>query len=205
MTLPSFCYIMDIIKLLIMRGAKMRYVKLLIMLILLSIAAVGNCQNLQKAGETDVGTLYVDVDSVQSLSKSGQLYLAVFAEEQYTDAEFLKSLREEESLQNAVSAMYLYLFNNNGTEYTVAAHYIIDKDGNVCLDMGGETAVQQTKGNKEMLNVYTKALDALNKKVQQNKWLHNKSLLKNLWSTQNLREHCLLRLSACAGAYRKNL
>lgn len=155
-----------------MRGVKMRYVKLILLLIMLSIAAVGNCQNLQKAGETDVGTLYVDVDSVQSLSKSGQLYLAVFAEEQYTDAEFLKSLREEESLQNAVSAMYLYLFNSNGTEYTKAAHYIIDKDGKVCLDMGGETAVQQTKGKKEMLNVYTKALDALNKKAQQNKWLH---------------------------------
>ena len=155
-----------------MRGAKMRYVKLLIMLILLSIAAVGNCQNLQKAGETDVGTLYVDVDSVQSLSKDGQLYLAVFAEEQYTDADFLNLLHEDESLQTAVGAMYLYLFNSNGTEYTKAAHYIIDKDGKVCLDMGGEAAVQQTKGNKEMLNVYTKALDALNKKVQQNKWLH---------------------------------
>ena len=142
------------------------------MLILLSIAAVGNCQNLQKAGETDVGTLYVDVDSVQSLSKSGQLYLAVFAEEQYTDADFLNLLHEDESLQNAVGAMYLYLFNSNGTEYTKAAHYIIDKDNKVCLDMGGEAAVQQTKGSKEMLNVYTKALDALNKKVQQNKWLH---------------------------------
>ena len=141
-------------------------------MILLSIAAVGNCQNLQKAGETDVGVLYVDVDSVQSLSKSGQLYLAVFAEEQYTDADFLNLLHEDESLQNAVGAMYLYLFNSNGTEYTKAAHYIIDKDGKVCLDMGGETAVQQTKGSKEMLNVYTKALDALNKKVQQNKWLH---------------------------------
>lgn len=154
-----------------MRGVKMRYVKLILLLIMLSIAAVGNCQSLQKAGETDVGTLYVDVDSVQSLSKSGQLYLAVFAEEQFTDAEFLKSLREDESLQNAVSAMYLYLFNNNGTEYTVAAHYIIDRDGKVCLDMGGETALQQTKGKKEMLNVYTKALDALNKKAQQSKWL----------------------------------
>lgn len=149
----------------------MRYIKLILLLIMLSIAAVGNCQNLQKAGETDVGTLYVDIDSVQSLSKSGHLYLAVFAEEQFTDAEFLKSLREEESLQNAVSAMYLYLFNNNGTEYTVAAHYIIDRDGKVCLDMGGETALQQTKGKKEMLNVYTKALDALNKKAQQSKWL----------------------------------
>ncbi|WP_456105717.1 hypothetical protein [Phascolarctobacterium succinatutens] len=149
----------------------MRYIKLLIMLILLSIAAVGNCQNLQKAGETDVGVLYVDVDSAQSLSKDGQLYLAVFAEEQYTDADFLNLLHEDESLQNAVGAMYLYLFNSNGTEYTKAAHYIIDKDGKVCLDMGGETAVQQTKGNKEMLNVYTKALDALNKKAQQSKWL----------------------------------
>lgn len=132
----------------------MRYIKLLIMLILLSIAAVGNCQNLQKAGETDVGVLYVDVDSAQSLSKDGQLYLAVFAEEQYTDADFLNLLHEDESLQNAVGAMYLYLFNSNGTEYTKAAHYIIDKDGKVCLDMGGEAAVQQTKGNKEMLNVY---------------------------------------------------
>ena len=150
----------------------MRYVKLILLLIMLSIAVVGNCQNLQKAGETDVGTLYVDVDSAQSLSKSGQLYLAVFAEEQYTDADFLNLLHEDESLQNAVGAMYLYLFNSNGTEYTKAAHYIIDKDGKVCLDMGGETAVQQTNGNKEMLNVYTKALDALNKKVQQNKWLH---------------------------------
>lgn len=150
----------------------MRYIKLLIMLILLSIAAVGNCQNLQKAGETDVGVLYVDVDSAQSLSKDGQLYLAVFAEEQYTDADFLNLLHEDESLQNAVGAMYLYLFNSNGTEYTKAAHYIIDKDNKVCLDMGGETAVQQTNGNKEILNVYTKALDALNKKVQQNKWLH---------------------------------
>ena len=150
----------------------MRYIKLLIMLILLSIAAVGNCQNLQKAGETDVGVLYVDVDSAQSLSKDGQLYLAVFAEEQYTDVDFLNLLHEDESLQNAVGAMYLYLFNSNGTEYTKAAHYIIDKDNKVCLDMGGEAAVQQTKGNKEMLNVYTKALDALNKKVQQNKWLH---------------------------------
>lgn len=149
----------------------MRYIKLLIMLILLSIAAVGNCQNLQKAGETDVGVLYVDVDSAQSLSKDGQLYLAVFAEEQYTDADFLNLLHEDESLQNAVGAMYLYLFNSNGTEYTKAAHYIIDKDGKVCLDMGGETAVQQTKGSKEMLNVYTKALDALNKKAQQSKWL----------------------------------
>lgn len=149
----------------------MRYIKLLIMLILLSIAAVGNCQNLQKAGETDVGVLYVDVDSAQSLSKDGQLYLAVFAEEQYTDADFLNLLHEDESLQNAVGAMYLYLFNSNGTEYTKAAHYIIDKDGKVCLDMGGETAVQQTKGKKEMLNVYTKALDALNKKAQQSKWL----------------------------------
>jgi len=127
---------------------------------------------LQKAGETDVGVLYVDVDSAQSLSKDGQLYLAVFAEEQYTDADFLNLLHEDESLQNAVGAMYLYLFNSNGTEYTKAAHYIIDKDNKVCLDMGGETAVQQTKGSKEMLNVYTKALDALNKKVQQNKWLH---------------------------------
>ena len=150
----------------------MRYVKLILLLIMLSIAAVGNCQNLQKAGETDVGVLYVDVDSAQSLSKSGQLYLAVFAEEQYTDADFLNLLHEDESLQNAVGAMYLYLFNSNGTEYTKAAHYIIDKDNKVCLDMGGETAVQQTKGSKEMLNVYTKALDALNKKVQQNKWLH---------------------------------
>ncbi len=149
----------------------MRYIKLFILLLLLGVAATGSCQNLQRAGATDVGVLYVDTDTAQSLSKNGQLYLAVFAEEQFTDAEFLQSLHEDESLREAAGAMYLYLFDSKGTECTVAAHYIIDKAGNVCLDMGGEGTAQPTAGRQELLVAYTKAVDALQSKSQKNRWL----------------------------------
>ncbi len=149
----------------------MRYIKLFVLLLLLGVAATGSCQNLQRAGATDVGVLYVDTDTAQSLSKNGQLYLAVFAEEQFTDAEFLQSLHDDESLREAAGAMYLYLFDSKGTEYTVAAHYIIDKAGNVCLDMGGESVAQSTAGKQEMLAVYTKAVDALQSQSQKNRWL----------------------------------
>ena len=139
-------------------------------------ATFGRCRHRQlpkpaKGRRDRRGVLYVDTDTAQSLSKNGQLYLAVFAEEQFTDAEFLQSLREDESLREAAGAMYLYLFDSKGTEYTVAAHYIIDKAGNVCLDMGGESVVQSTAGKQEMLAVYAKAVDALQSKSQKNRWL----------------------------------
>lgn len=152
----------------------MRYLKLMIFLLLLCLPSAAFCQNLQKAGATDVGILYVDIDSVQSVSRGGQLYLAVFAEEKYTDADYLKSLREEELLAQAASAMYLYLFNQKGTEYTVAARYILDSSGRVCADLGADVQLQQVAGNETMFNAYTKALDGLNAKSRQSKWLHKK-------------------------------
>lgn len=56
-------------------------------------------QNMQQAGKTDCGILYVDTDSAKTVKKDGQYYLALAAEEKYTDQEFLKSLRQGEDME----------------------------------------------------------------------------------------------------------
>ena len=42
-------------------------------------------QSLLEAGKTDVGVLYIDSESVNTVKKDGKYYLAFFAEEKYTD------------------------------------------------------------------------------------------------------------------------
>ena len=71
-------------------------------------------QSLIEAGKTDVGVLYIDSESVNAIKKDGKYYLAFFAEEKYADQTFLASLRQGEGMQNAVSAVTLYLFNAFG-------------------------------------------------------------------------------------------
>ena len=48
-------------------------------------------QSLLEAGKTDVGVLYIDSESVNTVKKDGKYYLAFFAEEKYTDQTFLAS------------------------------------------------------------------------------------------------------------------
>lgn len=131
---------------------------LLLLLVLLPQAA--QARTMAEAGQTEAGILYVDTDSAQSLTKEGQLYLAVAAEEVYTDAVFLASLRQEPELARAAGMVYLYLFNQYGSAYVVAARYLVDDKGQVCLNLGSNWQLQQTEGNKTMLNAYTKALQA---------------------------------------------
>ena len=57
------------------------------LLLCLALALPAAAQKMQKAGNTDCGTLYVDTDMVKTVKKDGQYYLAVAAEEKYTDAE----------------------------------------------------------------------------------------------------------------------
>ena len=111
-------------------------------------------QTLLEAGKTDVGVLYIDGDSINTVKKDGKYYLAVFAEEKYTDAEFLAVLRQGEDMQNAAGNISLYLFNT-------CASYVIDADGNVCADLGADTKLKAVGNNKTLRNVYTMALKIL--------------------------------------------
>ena len=100
-------------------------------------------QSLLEAGKTDVGVLYIDSESVNTVKKDGKYYLAFFAEEKYTDQTFLASLRQGEDMQNAVSAVTLYLFNTFGNEYIIGV---------------------DARNNATMRNAYTMALKILQRK-----------------------------------------
>ncbi len=121
-------------------------------------------QTLLEAGKTDVGVLYLDGDSVNTVRKDGKYYLAFFAEEKYTDQKFLASLRQGEDMQNAVSGISLYLFNTYGSAYFIGASYVIDADGNVCADLGADTKLKAVGNNKTLRNAYTMALKILERR-----------------------------------------
>lgn len=129
-------------------------------------------QGLQMAGATDLGMLYVDTAKTDTLQKQGNYYLAVFAEEKYTDKVFLAELRKDEDLKNVVGAVYLYLFDNRGSSYCIAANYLVDEQGQVCLDYGSDMQMKiLTAKDTTMLNAYTMCLKALeNKKRFQKKF-----------------------------------
>ena len=129
-------------------------------------------QGLQVAGATDLGTLYVDTAKTGTLQKAGAHYLTVFAEEKYTDKIFLAELRKDEDLKDVVGAVYLYLFDNRGSSYCVAANYLVDAQGKVCLDYGSDMRMKRlTAKDTTMLNAYTLCLKALeNKKRWQKKF-----------------------------------
>ncbi len=121
-------------------------------------------QTLLEAGKTDVGVLYIDGDSINTVKKDGKYYLAVFAEEKYTDAEFLAVLRQGEDMQNAAGNISLYLFNTYGSAYFIGASYVIDADGNVCADLGADTKLKAVGNNKTLRNAYTMALKILERR-----------------------------------------
>ena len=129
-------------------------------------------QSLQMAGATKVGTLYVDTEKTSAVKKDGAYYLTVFAEEKYTDKVYLDILHKNEKLKDVVGAVYLYLFDNLGSSYCVAAKYLIDAKGQVCLDYGSDMKMKQlTAKDTTMLNAYTLCLKALeNKKRLQKKF-----------------------------------
>ena len=127
-------------------------------------------QTLQFAGPTKVGNLYVDTEKTSAVKKDGAYYLTVFAEEKYTDKVYLDILHKNEKLKDVVGAVYLYLFDNMGSSYCVAAKYLVDSKGKVCLDYGSDMKMKQlTAKDITMLNAYTLCLKALENKKRTQK------------------------------------
>ena len=122
-------------------------------------------QSLQMAGATAVGTLYVDTDKTSAVKKEGAHYLTVFAEEKYTDQVLLAKLRKDKKLKDVVGAIYLFLFDNRGSSYCIAANCLVDAQGQVCLDRGSNMQMKRlTAKDTTMLNAYTLCLKALENK-----------------------------------------
>ena len=122
-------------------------------------------QGLEFAGTTKVGSLYVDVDKTYPVKKEGTYFLAIFAEEKYTNQVFLTEIRKNEKLKDVAGAVYLYLFDNRGSSYCTAAKYFVDAKGQVCLDYGSDMKMKAlTTNDTTMLNAYTLCLKALENK-----------------------------------------
>lgn len=120
------------------------------------------------AGATGLGMLYVDIDKAGIVQKEGQYYLTVYAEERYTDRAFLGTLHKQKALKDVTSAIYLYLFDNMGSSYSIAASYLVDSQGKVCLDCGSNLQMKQlTANDTALLNAYTLCLKALEMKANE--------------------------------------
>ena len=141
-----------------------------------SVDVQAQVQGLQIAGSTQVGTLYVDTNKTSAVKKDGAHYLTVFAEEKYTNQVFLSDLHKNEKLKEVVGAIYLFLFDNRGSSYCVAAKYLVDARGKVCLDCGNNMKMKSlTANDKTMLNAYTLCLKSLeNKKRIQSSFIKKK-------------------------------
>ena len=114
------------------------------------------------AGITPLGTLHVDVDQTTIVKKDGQYYLTVCAKEKYSDKAFKDLLRKNKQLKSVVGAFHLFLFNNTGSAYCVAANYLIDADDNVCLEYEANMKMKElTENDTALLNAYTLCLKAL--------------------------------------------
>lgn len=113
--------------------------------------------------QTDIGTVYIDVDTIDTVKKDGNFYLIVSAEEHYKDSEFLTELRKGEDLQDVVSSLTLYMFTNDGRYYCTPQKYLIDSQGKVCGNLGSNMQLKMID-DVVISKIYTEALRVLEDK-----------------------------------------
>lgn len=113
--------------------------------------------------QTDIGTVYIDVDTIDTVKKDGNFYLIVSAEEHYKDSEFLTELRKGEDLQDVVSSLTLYMFTNDGRYYCTPQKYLIDSQGKVCGNLGSNMQLKMID-DVVISKIYAESLRSLEDK-----------------------------------------
>ena len=108
--------------------------KLLIWLTLLLIALSSTCfaasDNLVKIVDTSNGKIYVDTNSVTPFIKDNKMYMLVSMEEHYSNPQYLAKLRKSDPRLKQVSMrVFIYMFNNNGTQYCMPSRFMADAEG----------------------------------------------------------------------------
>lgn len=120
-------------------------------------------QSNKMIGETSIGTVYIDTDTIDTVKKDGNFYLIVSAEEHYKESDFLTELRKGEDLKDTVSSVTLYMFTNDGRYYCMPQRYLIDSQGKVCSDLGSSMQLQMID-DEIIFKIYTNALKTLEDK-----------------------------------------
>ena len=114
----------------------------------------------QKVGTTDAGTVFLLPDTVQILRKGDTHYLLAAAEEQFTDDAFLSDLHSTAGMETAASEWKLYMFTSDGRYYCTPQRYLLDTQGNTCVDLGSNMQLAMID-NKLTADIYTAALHVL--------------------------------------------
>lgn len=130
--------------------------------LLLSLYSIAAAQNLDKVAATQNGVLYLDKDEIFPMSDANkQAVLLVQTEEQFTNAAYLKQLRQTApELKQTTAVARILMFNNDGTKVAVMRTMFTDKDNNIVYNIEGSPALQPVQ-SKLLMQVYEKALDEL--------------------------------------------
>ena len=122
-------------------------------------------QELIELGKTSRGIAYVDSSNVVPLKRDGQLFVLVPMEEHFTDEAFLQKLRSsKKGMGKASKTVYLYMFNNSGTEYCIPKRFIADEEGFVCADLGTDMELKPVNNALVLVKAYEAAYNVLEKK-----------------------------------------
>ena len=143
--------------------------KLLIWLTLLLIALSSTCfaasDNLVKIVDTSNGKIYVDTNSVTPFIKDNKMYMLVSMEEHYSNPQYLAKLRRSDSRLKQVSMrVFIYMFNNNGTQYCMPSRFMADAEGKVCLDLGVDMVMKPVDNSVTLVKTYEAAYAVLERK-----------------------------------------
>lgn len=143
--------------------------KLLIWLTLLLIAFSSTCfaasDNLVKIVDTSNSKIYVDTNSVTPFIKDNKMYMLVSMEEHYSNPQYLAKLRRSDPRLKQVSMrVFIYMFNNNGTQYCMPSRFMADAEGKVCLDLGADMVMKPVNNSVTLVKTYEAAYAVLERK-----------------------------------------
>lgn len=143
--------------------------------LLLCLCGSAAAQNLERVAATPNGVLYLDKDEIVPMTDAQkQAVLLVQTEEQFTNAAYLKQLRQRAAeLQQAVAVTRILMFNYDGTQVAVMRTMFTDKDNNIVYNINGQPTLQPLK-SKLLMQVYEKALDELERQKRINDMIRKK-------------------------------
>ena len=141
------------------------FICLLLITAMLGGLAEAKEQELIELGKTSKGVAYIDASNVVPLKREGKLFVLVPMEEHFTDQAFLKKLRSnKKGMEKASKTVYLYMFNNIGTEYCIPKRFVADEDGYVCADLGSDMELKPVNNTVVLVKAYEAAYTVLEKK-----------------------------------------
>lgn len=143
--------------------------------LLLCLCGSAAAQNLERVAATPNGVLYLDKDEIVPMTDAQkQAVLLVQTEEQFTNAAYLKQLRQTApELQQAVAVARILMFNYDGTQVAVMRTMFTDKDSKIVYNIDGQPTLQPIK-SKLLMQVYEKALDELERQKRINDMIRKK-------------------------------